>query len=78
VLDGTTTAIGFAVLKRVFLIELRANKGAVPITVFRIQDERFLWADHYRLLSETIALGQIYVYNFRGMMSWRGRVIATN
>jgi hypothetical protein len=48
------------------------------ITVFRIQDERFLLAGLYILLTETITEGQIHVYNFLGLVSWRGRVIATN
>jgi len=37
VLDSTTTGIGFIVCKHV-LMESRAMKGEVHVTVFRIQD----------------------------------------
>ena len=38
VLDSTTTGIGFIVCKHVFVMESRAMKGAMHITVILIQD----------------------------------------
>jgi hypothetical protein len=39
------------------------------ITIFRIQDERFLWADLHTLFTETILLGQI-PYMFVTSVVW--------